>query len=97
MSKDNDDPVERARVYSKLSPIVQDYHDRHAGSRFHSQGLLQFVQQFEPNVAPESVTRCLRQMRERGKLDYVVLSRRRSLYQFRALGANTPRNPGHLF
>jgi hypothetical protein len=97
MSKYDDDPIERARVYSKLGPLVMDYHDLHAGRQFHSQDLHEFVQHYEPNVAPESVTRCLRQLRENGKLDYVVLSRRRSLYQFRALGANTPRNPGHLF
>ena len=35
-------------------------------------------------IAPDSPGRILRELRLNGRLDYVVLNRRQSLYQFRA-------------
>jgi len=40
----------------------------------------------DPGIAPDSPGRILRELRLRGWLNYVVINRRQSLYQFRSLG-----------
>jgi hypothetical protein len=47
------------------------------------------VLRHEPTTAPDSPGRILRELRLTGKLNYVVINRRQSLYQFRAV-----RKPG---
>lgn len=83
MSKDDDDPPERARVYSRIAPLILAYRDAHAGQAFHAEDLRQFVLTREPTIAPDSPGRILRELRLQQKLDYEVINRRQSLYQFR--------------
>jgi len=88
MSRDNDTPLERSRVFGKLAPIIMQYAERNAGRTFHVEQLRRYVERAYPGVgvAPDSPGRILRELRLLGKLDYVVLNRRDSLYQFRKKG-----------
>lgn len=83
MNKDNDHPEERARVFSRIAPIVMMFAREHAGQQFHVEQLRRFVDAHAQEVAPDSPGRILRELRLRGSLNYVVLNRRQSLYQFR--------------
>ncbi|HET7239344.1 MAG TPA: hypothetical protein VFI76_09965 [Terrimicrobiaceae bacterium] len=86
MSSDNDDPGERGRVFSNIAPIIMDFHHEHIdGSPFHADELREYVLDRTPMVAPSSPDRILRELRLVGRLNYVVLNRRQSLYQFRPL------------
>lgn len=77
------DKDERARVYGKIAPVILQFSAHYAGMQFHVEELRTFVTLFAPEVAPDSPGRILRQLRQEGKLNYVVLNRRQSLYQFR--------------
>jgi hypothetical protein len=77
-----DDPEERGRVYGKIAPLVIAYSREHAGEAFHADDLRRYVLTYA-DVAPDSPGRILRQLRQEGKLNYVVINRPQSLYQFR--------------
>jgi ribosomal protein S25 len=49
---------------------------------FHVDDLRQHVLGQVAQIAPDSPGRILRLLRERGRLDYIVLNRRQSLYLF---------------
>jgi hypothetical protein len=85
MSKEDDAPQERERVFARIAPLVMDYASSHAGEAFHAEELRQFVLERDPLIAPDSPGRILRELRLAGKIDYVVINRRQSLYQFRHL------------
>ena len=77
------DREERGRVYGKISPLILAFAVDNAGKGFHAEELRQYVTQYAPELAPSSTDRILRQLRQEGRLDYVVINRRQSLYQFR--------------
>ena len=79
-----DDRTERRRVYGKIAPLILTYASNHTGKAFHAEDLRQYVMMFASDVAPDSPGRILRELRLEGKLDYVVIDRRDSLYQFRS-------------
>ena len=81
----DDAPEERQRVYARIAPLILAYAEEHAGGAFHAEDLRHFVLSREPAIAPASPDRILRELRLMGKLDYEVLNRRQSLYQFRSL------------
>jgi len=83
MSKHNDDEQERGRVYSRIAPIIVEFSRKYAGQKFHMEQLRRYVTEQDPGVAPDSPGRILRELRLMNRLDYVVLDRRASLYQFR--------------
>ena len=87
----DDAPAERERVFARIAPLIMDFHELHAGGLFHAEELRRFVLEAAPEIAPASPDRILRELRLIGKLDYVVINRRQSLYQFRHL------RPGVLF
>jgi hypothetical protein len=80
------DKTERNRVYGKIAPVILAFATAHAGEAFHAEELRRTVTQSAPELAPSSADRILRMLRQEGRLDYVVLNRRQSLYQFRARG-----------
>jgi len=86
----DDAPEERARVYGILAPLIMAFHVHNAGKQFHIEDLRRYVLEFAPSgaIAPDSPGRILREMRLEGKLNYVVLNRRQSLYQFREVLAD---------
>jgi hypothetical protein len=80
----DDDKEERARVYGKIAPVILAYARDHAGQTFHVEQLRRHVLGHAPEIAPDSPGRILRELRLARKLNYVVLNRRQSLYQFRS-------------
>jgi len=82
MTRENDDPGERSRVYSKIAPIILDFARQNAGRLFHVEDLRVHVLQSAPDIAPDSPGRILRLLRQQGKLNYRVIDRRDSLYLF---------------
>ena len=99
MNEYNDTPEERARVYSRIAPLIMVFYRDNAGKQFHAEDLRRYVLAVEPDIAPGSPDRILRALRQEGKLDYVVIDRRNSLYQFRAvLPQPTPQpQPNYFF
>lgn len=74
------------RVYSRIAIHILAFHDEHRGQFFHAEELRRYVLQHEPlMIAPGSPDRILRQMRLKGMLNYDVINRRASLYQFKEL------------
>jgi hypothetical protein len=85
MSGDDDAPHERERVYGKIAPLILSFHSINLGKSFHAEDLRRYVLFFAPDIAPDSPGRILRELRLEGKLNYVVINRRDSLYQFRSI------------
>ena len=78
-----DAPIERARVFARIAPIVMLFRYENPDGLFHIEDLREYVIEREPGIAPDSPGRILRELRLQGRLNYVVLNRRQSLYQFR--------------
>ena len=79
----DDAPEERARVFSRIAPVVIAFRWHNPINTWHVEELLRFVRGYCPEIAPDSPGRILRQLRLMGRLNYVVINRRQSLYQFR--------------
>jgi hypothetical protein len=77
-----DDAEERARVYGRIAPLIMSFAEEAGDNEFHVEELRRYVIARAPEVAPDSPGRILRELRLEGRLDYVVLNRRQSLYQF---------------
>jgi hypothetical protein len=77
-----EDREERARVYAKIAPLIMEFHSLHAGESFHVEELRVFVRDQVPDIAPDSPGRILRALRLEGRLNYIIINRRDSLYQF---------------
>jgi hypothetical protein len=70
------------RVRRKIAGSVLAFRDKWGCERpFHCDDLRDFVTA-DIHVAPASPDRILRDLRQRGRLDYVVINRRESLYLF---------------
>lgn len=79
------DARERARVYGRIAPVIVAYARDHAGEAFHAEDLRRHVIAHAPEIAPASADRILRLLRQEGRLDYVVVNRRASLYRWQSL------------
>ena len=82
MSRENDSPEERERVYQKIARHVLEFRDANLGRDFHAEELRAYVLGQAPEIAPDSPGRILRDLRLQGLLDYIVINRRESLYRF---------------
>ena len=78
----DDDRAERARVYSTIAPLIIAFADDTGDQLFHAEELRQYVLERTTNIAPSSPDRILRELRLEGILNYSVISRSESLYQF---------------
>jgi hypothetical protein len=67
------------RVKSRIAPAVIEFARARVGGRFTMRELVEYVAGVV-GVAPDSPSRILRDLRQSGELDYVVLSRRDSVY-----------------
>jgi hypothetical protein len=85
-----DAPEERSRVFSRIAPIILAFKDERPTGMFHAEDLRDYVIERVPDIAPDSPGRILRELRLLGRLDYVVINRRQSLYQFRAIPPPEP-------
>ena len=79
----DDAPEERARVFSRIAPLVLAFQDERPLGTFHAEDLRDYVIGRDPEIAPDSPGLILRELRLLGRLNYVVINRRQSLYQFR--------------
>jgi len=80
-----DEPVEDQgehlrRVGRRIARYIGDFFRAHAGQQFHMDDLRKYVQGREPNTSPDSPSRIMRDLRQRGRIDYEVVSRKDSLY-----------------
>lgn len=76
-----------ARVSTKIAPIVLRFCRKrwHRGEpEFHMEELLRFVK-LRTEIAPDSPSRILRQLRLKKRIDYIVVSRSESLYKLTAV------------
>lgn len=76
----DDSPEDRQRVFSRIAPLIMEF--RGTREVFHAEELRDFVRDRVPETAPDSPGRILRELRLRGWLDYQVVNRHQSLYQF---------------
>lgn len=70
---------EAQRVAQRIGPAILDFVARH--DQFTAAELRAYVGRVVGDTAPASADRILRLMRQRGELDYRVVSRRQSLYK----------------
>jgi hypothetical protein len=70
------------RVGEAISQLVIAFLRSHIGKEFHVESLRQFVySNVDGYVAPASPDRILRDLRQKGKVNYEVVSRSKSLYR----------------
>lgn len=70
------------RVHHKIAPAILAFFALHGrGSTFRVDELRMFINAKFPSVAPDSAGRIMRDLRERGEIDYDVINRRQSLYR----------------
>jgi hypothetical protein len=82
MSRQNE---ELARVSKIIGAAIIEYKLKlGTGIHFHCEALRQYVIAKHPEIAPDSPSRVLRSLRQKGKLDYRVVNRSASLYEFTA-------------
>ena len=80
------DQQERARVSSRIGPLVMRFCERQIGP-FHMEQLLRYVEgHIDGRVAPGSPERILRLLQQRGELGYRVVDRTQSLYEILWVG-----------
>jgi hypothetical protein len=93
MSREDDDLGERARVYARIAPLIIAFKAERPDGAFHVEELREYVIERAPGIAPDSPGRILRELRLQRLLNYVVINRRQSLYQFRPVEPLKPPPP----
>lgn len=68
------------RVRSRIGETVKTFCRRHVGESFWGRELHEYVASSIPQTAPGSADRILRDLRQRGEVQYTVLSRGGSVY-----------------
>jgi Fe2+ or Zn2+ uptake regulation protein len=79
LALDWDGPANLERVSSRIGAAVLSFCQAH--KQFHAGELHQHVEQATGVSAPASADRILRDLRQRGVVEYRVVSRRESLYE----------------
>lgn len=75
--------AELARVSMAIGKSILEFRDSVGAScAFRCEDLRHYVTSRVPNISPDSPSRVLRDLRKKGALDYRVLDRRASLYEF---------------
>jgi hypothetical protein len=81
------------RVSKQIGDAILEFcRTRAANPRFHIDELRQFVAARVP-IAPDSPGRILRQLRQRGDLDYTIVSRKDSLYELTRVATSDELTP----
>jgi hypothetical protein len=73
------------RVNDRIGPAVVRFCRGRVGRTFHSIDLLHYVRVLDPTVAPDSPSRILRDLRQRGAVDYQLVDRQASQYRVTAV------------
>lgn len=87
----NEQATNLKRVSDRIAPSILSFFEHRKNQSaflrqvptFHADELRVYVEKHCGTIAPGSTDRVLRQLRAAGKLDYVVLSRRESLYEIK--------------
>lgn len=69
------------RVASRLQGAIIEFCDLYCGRTFHADQLRKYVTTKVGVTAPGSADRVLRDLRQRGLIDYEVVNRAKSLYR----------------
>lgn len=78
----NDQTSNLTRVSEAIAAHVTAFIASHIGKEFHVESLRRFVfEHTEGYVAPASPDRILRDLRQKGRVNYEVVSRSKSLYR----------------
>jgi hypothetical protein len=75
-----DNAAQLERVGGRIAGAVLAFCRAYRGQTFHLEALMEFVREIA-GVAPDSPGRILRNLRQRGFIDYEVVSRPKSLYR----------------
>ena len=67
-------------VGARIGSTIIEFCFRRCGQQFHADDLREYVTRTAGQVAPGSADRVLRDLRQRGAIDYIVLNRAASLY-----------------
>lgn len=67
-------------VSERLAPTILEFCREHVGKQFFADDLRKYVRHKVGSCAPGSADRVLRDLRQRGELEYSVVNRRKSLY-----------------
>jgi hypothetical protein len=70
------------RVGQKIGAAIMTFYEADPDAAFHADDLRDSVRDQCGKVAPASSDRVLRDLRKKGKINYEVTNRRKSLYQF---------------
>lgn len=70
-----------SRVTARIGESILEFAKSRVGSRFHAGDLHAHVEQATGKCAPASADRVLRSLRQKGLVDYTVISRSDSLYR----------------
>lgn len=83
LSFDFSQPAQLARVSSRIGLLVLAFFDTLAPDQeFHANDLRDYIgKKLDDYIAPGSPDRIMRQLRLDGKLNYIVVNRRGSLYR----------------
>jgi hypothetical protein len=75
--------IELARVSAEIAGAILEFRSALAPARtFHCEDLRRFVIARHPSISPDSPSRILRDLRKKKLLDYKIISRNASLYEF---------------
>ena len=81
--------IELQRVRLKIGDLIVAFHRERLFSgqhEFHANELATYIQRQIPDTTFDSASRILRNMRQRGEIDYEIISRRDSHYRLLKLG-----------
>jgi hypothetical protein len=78
--------VERERVRTRIGGAIKQFGLSVFSRDVHADEIRHYVTTHVGPVAPGSADRILRDLRQRGEIDYVLVSRRKSLYRFVRVG-----------
>jgi hypothetical protein len=81
MSMNGEQEENLNRVRSRIGHVIMEFARIYAGRMFHADDLREYVREHY-GVAPASPDRILRDLRQRGLLNYIVINRKQSLYLF---------------
>jgi len=68
-------------VAARIGKLIVEFCGEHEGQEFHADELRQHVADHVSKVAPGSADRVLRDLRQKGVVDYVVVNRAQSRYR----------------
>lgn len=92
-----DNAAHLAAVRQRIAPAIFGFCWANRGCEFHADDLRQHVAQATGGAAPASADRVLRDLRQRGVINYEVVSRKDSRYRIVSVAVPQREGQGALF